>query len=163
MTPQAEPPYIPPWWGAEPIRFWISTEMRQFADEVRMALLTFSREKMPDGRPLRLSFQEIFAPQQSRCIDFRLEPLVGLLGLGMYPPPLNQEPQAGDVTLNADVFKNPECRPLMLPTLIHEIAAHSLGMGHVYLPESVRFPNITAGKINLAPIDRESLITVYGA
>jgi len=164
MTPQLEPPYIPPWWGRDPVRYWIAPEMRRFQAEIEMALLTFTRERMADGRALRLRFQEISAPQQSRSIDFRLEPLNGLLALGFYPPPLNQEPQSGDVTMNSTVdWNHPACRPLVLPLLIHELAAHSLGLGHLYLPESVRFPLVSAGKVNLAPMDRQALVTIYGA
>lgn len=164
MNPQLEPSYIPPWWGCDPIRFWIAPEMRRFESEIRMALTTFERERTADGRALRLCFQEISAPQQNRSIDFRMEPLNGLLALGFYPPPLNGEPQAGDVAMNSTVdWNHLLCRGLVLPVLIHEIAAHSLGLGHLYLPESVRFPLVSAEKFNLAPMDRQALVTMYGA
>ena len=162
MNPLLEPPFIPCWSGPDPIRYWISPEMAQFRAEIQMAVLTFTRERMPDGRLLRLRFLEIGVYGLLRSIDFRLEPLVGLLGLGMYPPPLNAEPFAGDVTLNQDAFTRPEFRPLVLPTLIHEIAAHSLGLGHFWRRGSVRCPVIEEGRINLSPEDRQALITMYG-
>jgi hypothetical protein len=162
VVEMSEPSYIPVWQGFDPVRFWISPEMRRFESEIRGALDTFERERMPDGRALRLHFREIFAPQQVRCIDFRMEPLVGLLGLGMYPPPLNEEPAAGDVTLNADAFSRPEFRPLILPTLIHELAAHALGLGHFWRRGSVRCPLIEEDRINLSDEDRMALVTLYG-
>ena len=161
MNSLLEPPYIQPWLGNDPVRYYVSELMKQFYTEIRMALLTFTRERLPGGKPLRLQFVEIFMPKQSRCIDFRWEPLVGLLGLGFYPPPLNDEPAAGDVILNSQVFCNPESHSLVLPTLIHEIAAHSIGLGHLYLIRSVRYPNITTDKFNLSPEDRTALLTIY--
>jgi len=163
MNPLTEPSFIPVWAGWGPIRFWIAPEMRRFETEVRLALSTFERERTANGQALRLCFQEISAPQQGRCIDFRLEPLVGLLGLGMYPPPLNHEPGAGDVTLNSLVdWNRPGCRNLVLPVLIHELAAHSLGLGHYYDPVSVRFPMVSAEKVNLAAVDKEAFFAMYG-
>ena len=156
MTPQQEPPFIPCWPGPAPLRYWISPEMEQFRAEINMALLTITRE------PVWLRFEEIRMPAQVRSIDFRLEPLVGLLGLGMYPPPLIQEPQAGDITLNRDAFSRFEFRALVLPTLIHEVTAEALGLGHLYLRQSVRCPHIEEGRINLAPEDRTALVTMYG-
>lgn len=163
MSPLMEPPVIPFWPGPDPLRFWISPEMRRFDAEIRMAVLTFTRERMPNGRPLRLQFLEVGIPGLPRCIEFRLEPLVGLLGLGFYPPPVNDEPMAGNVILNADAFSRPEWRPLVLPTLIHEIAAHSLGLGHLWLRGSVRCPAIEEGRINLSAEDRAALMTMYGS
>ncbi len=162
MTPQQEPPFIPPWPGRAPVRYWIAPEMRQFRAEIEIALVTFTRERMPGNRPLRVAFTETDIPGQPRCIDFRLEPLVGLLGLGFYPPPLNAEPFAGNVTLNRDAFSQPQFRPLVLPTLIHEMAAHSLGLGHLWLRGSVRCPAIEEGRINLSAEDRVALLTMYG-
>jgi hypothetical protein len=156
MTPLQEPPFIPSWSGRSPLRFWIAPEMEQFRAEINMALLTITRE------PVWLRFEEIHQPCQVRCIDFRLEPLVGLLGLGMYPPPLIQEPQAGDITLNLDAFSKFDFRPLVLPTLIHEVTAEALGLGHLWLDRSVRCPHIVRDRINLAPEDRDSLLTLYG-
>ena len=157
MNPTMEPPFIPCWQGRDLLRYWISPEMEEFRAEINMALLTITRE------PVWLRFEEIRQPNQIRCIDFRLEPLVGLLGLGMYPPPLIQEPAAGDITLNRDAFSRFEFRPLVLPTLIHELTAEALGLGHLYLRRSVRCPHIEQDRINLAPEDRAALLTLYGA
>jgi hypothetical protein len=158
VTPRLnEPPFIPSWPGRAPLRYWISPEMEQFRPEINMALLTITRE------PVWLRFEEIHQPCQIRCIDFRLEPLAsGLLGLGMYPPPLIDEPMAGDITLNSDAFSHFEFRPYVLATLIHELVAEALGLGHLYLLRSVRCPHIESGRINLAPEDRASLLTLYG-
>jgi hypothetical protein len=156
MTPQQEPPFIPPWPRGTPLRYWIAPEMEQFRAEINMALLTITRE------PVWLRFEEIRQPHQVRCIDFRLEPLDNLLGLGMYPPPLIEEPMAGDVTLNADAFSRFEFRPLVLPTLIHEVTAEALGLGHLWLERSVRCPHIVRDRINLAPEDRAALLCLYG-
>ncbi len=156
MTPLSEPLFIPCWLGRDPLRYWVSPDMEQFRAEINMALLTITRE------PVWLRFEEIQMPAQVRCIDFRLEPLDALLGLGMYPPPLIQEPQAGDITLNQDAFSRLEFRALLLPTLIHEITAEALGLGHLYLRRSVRCPHIEEGRINLAPEDRAALVTLYG-
>lgn len=130
--------------------------MRQFWPEIQMAMLTFTRE------PVWLKFNEVADPGLDRCIEFRLEPLVGVLGLGFSPPPMHPEPIAGNVILNADCFSRPEFRPLVLPTLIHEIAAHSLGLGHLYLRRSVRCPHIEQDRINLSAEDRAALLTLYG-
>lgn len=156
MDPRQEPPFIPPWTGRDPIRYWISPEMRQFQEDIRIALLTFTRERV------WLRFEEIHAPGQHRSIDFRLAPLVGLLGLGMYPPDLNAEPASGDVTLNSLVdWTNPRCREMVLAVLIHELF-HALGFGHFYDPSSRRFPNIAATGVNLSAQDRAALVTIYG-
>lgn len=162
MNPLLEPPCIPCWQGPEPIRFYIAPEMRRFESDIHWALLAFLSERMPDGRPLRLKVLEVSVCGLPRCIEFRMEPLVGLLGLGFYPPPLNREPTSGNVILNMDAFSRSEFRPLVLPTLIHEIAAHSLGLGHLYLRRSVRCPYIEEGKINLSAEDRAALLTMYG-
>lgn len=156
MNPTMEPPFIPCWQGRAPLRYWIAPEMEQFRAEINMALLTITRE------PVWLRFEEIRMSGQPRCFDFRMEPLVGNLGIAMYPPPLNAEPFAGNVTINSDAFSRFEFRSLLLPTLIHEIASHSLGLGHLYLRRSVRCPHIEQDRINLAPEDRASLLTLYG-
>lgn len=155
MSPLNVPPYIPPWPGRDPLRYWIAPEMHQFWLEIQTAMLTFSRE------PVWLKFNEVGDPGMTRSIDLRLEPLVGLLGLAMYPPPLIQEPQAGDVTLNREAFIQPEFRPLLLPTLIHELF-HALGFGDFYKMGSCRCPHIEEGRINLSADDRASLLTIYG-
>ena len=156
MNPTMEPPFIPAWPGYAPLRYWVSPEMQQFRPEILIALLTFTRE------PVWLRLEEIQAPGQHRSIDFRLAPLVGLLGLGMYPPDLNAEPASGDVTLNSLVdWRNPRCREMVLAVLIHELF-HALGFGHFYDPSSRRFPNIAATGVNLSAEDRAALLTMYG-
>jgi hypothetical protein len=158
MTPTLEPKFIPSWPGRDPLRYWVSPEMRQFWPELQMALMTLSAPR----ERVWLRFNEVADPGMLRCIDFRLESLVNLLGLGFYPPPLNKEPEAGNVIVNRDSFIQPAFRPLVLPTLIHEIAAHSLGLGHLWLRGSVRCPWIEEGRINLSAEDRASLLTMYG-
>jgi hypothetical protein len=152
------------WPGSAAIRFYISPAMEPFRVEIEMALETWHRETNPDGSPTRVSFSEIATAAQFRSIDFKLEPLVGVWGLGMYPPPLIIEPMAGDVTIDSGqdwddaAFRS----SYLLALLIHEVG-HALGLGeNTTEPASVMNPVIAAGRINLAAIDKSMLLALYG-
>ena len=149
------PPYIPRWEGVAPLWYWVEQALAPLKTEVVLGITTWARE---------LTMLKVFEtqfPGGPRTIRVRLQPLVGVLGLAFYPPELIKEPEAGDVILNSSVdwFASSN-RPLLLPLMIHE-AGHSFGMGHSYLPESVMFPNITPGKVNLSRIDRWQFRALY--
>jgi hypothetical protein len=149
--------------GNDPIRYWVSPELEFCRPLSSLALQTWERERTPDGRPLRLHFEEVAIPGLPRSIDIRLAPLVGNLGIAMYPPPLIKEPFAGDVTINANCnWQDPRWRELMLALLIHEVG-HALGLPESYFAESVMCPNIDCRKVNLAAVDKEMVLTLYGS
>ena len=157
LWPQAgdNPPRIPRWSGPEPVHFCIDRTMEAYRPEVLSALWAWQRET---AQLIMAETRDCFAP---RTISFRLAPRIWSLGWTLYPPPLTIEPQAGDVTVNADIdWNRPEIRIQLLPVLIHEVG-HALGMGHAFIPDSVMWPNVN-NRTALSPLDRWAFRCLYG-
>ena len=162
-NPLGVPPFIPCWMGAAPICFYIDPSMEFCRDLILLALETWRRERTADNKPLRLCFSETKFVGQGRTIEFRLGPLIGLLGLAMYPPPLITEPYSGNIIINNNVnWQDPRWHDLLLPLLIHEVG-HALGLPESYFAESVMCPNIDYRKVNLALVDKIAVRTLYGS
>ena len=157
MTPMNNPPFIPRWPGGDPIRYCIDASAKPYWAEIRTALDVWGREFAFN------SFVEVFEWWWHRTLVFRVAdmgPNNPFLAQSMYPPPLIIEPYAGDVTLNAAVQWGGAARPLLLPTLIHEIG-HALGMGHFWATDSVMFPNIAEHTVRLSVDDRRMFRCLY--
>ena len=152
-------PITPRWAGLEPVHFCIDPSVEVYRPEILSALWVWQRE----------TDQIVMAETQNclalRTITVRLSQegtTMPKLAVTMYPTPMYQEPEAGDVWLNRDVDWNvPANRRLLFALLIHEFG-HALGMVHYYEAESVMFPNIDPAKTALFILERKMFRCLYG-
>lgn len=153
------PPVVPRWNGPEPVRFCIDSSMEVYRPEILSALWVWQRETT---QTIMAETRDCFAP---RTIAIRLTQegtKMDRLAVTMYPAPMYQEPEAGDVWINRDVaWTKPENRRLLFALLIHEVG-HALGMVHYYESESVMFPNIDPIKTALFSLERRMFRCLYG-
>lgn len=140
------PGYVPIWQGREPIQWCVSAEMEPFRAEVTWAFHAWAAQTGLFTRETR----DCSAP---RTVAYRLGDTHGYLGWTSYPAPLAQEPEAGDVIL--DARRDWRSAPLdgyLLPLLLHE-TGHALGMAEDPDRAAVMCPLVAPGK--LRPLGRE--------
>jgi len=144
----------------------ISTELQR--SEIRRALNTWADAAA-------IFFTETTTPHLQWSTDFLFtsgshgdaKPFDGpggTLGHALFPPPLNGEPDAGDVHFDdADTFSVGTGNDLYSIAL-HEIG-HSLGLDHSSDPSSVMYPVYRAGTVfsNLSQDDVDALLSLYCA
>jgi hypothetical protein len=96
--------------------------------------------------------------QEERCIAFH--PVEGYTSIGLFPPPLSQEPYAGDVYLSRGALAMGQLYTLM--TCLHEVG-HALGLGHTAEEGNVmHFREETRPFAALGPGDIRNIVALYG-